>query len=68
MNNNDIVPEMPPAPAYAHVEALRYIDSRGKVRDTMPLIGGLTDRAAGLLADPLAPASDGSATTSCRAT
>jgi hypothetical protein len=59
VNNNDIVPQMPPAPAYTHVEALRYIDSHGNVRDAMPMVGGLLDRAAGLTADPLAPASDG---------
>nr|WP_030611037.1 lipase family protein [Streptomyces achromogenes] len=59
VNNNDIVPQMPPAPPYSHVDALRYIDSHGKVRDTMPVIGGLFDHAAGLTADPLAPAGDG---------
>ncbi|WP_455712335.1 lipase family protein [Streptomyces flaveolus] len=59
VNNNDIVPQMPPAPPYTHVDALRYIDSRGTVRDTMPVVGGLLDHAAGFTADPLAPASDG---------
>ncbi|GAA3167172.1 MULTISPECIES: lipase family protein [Streptomyces] len=59
VNNNDVVAQLPPEPAYSHAESLRYIDSHGKVRDAMPLIGGLTDRAAGMLADPLAPATDG---------
>ncbi|GKQ38461.1 lipase family protein [Streptomyces sp. A012304] len=59
VNNNDVVPQLPPEPAYTHVEALRYIDSHGRVHETMPLIGGLTDRVRGLTADVLAPASDG---------
>ncbi|MBY8840432.1 lipase family protein [Streptomyces sp. SP2-10] len=59
VNNNDVVPQMPPAPPYSHVDALRYIDSHCKVHEAMPLIGGLADHAAGLLADPLAPAGDG---------
>ncbi|GAA0492609.1 lipase family protein [Streptomyces olivaceiscleroticus] len=59
VNNNDIVPQLPPEPLYTHVDALRYIDSRGRVRESMPVVGGLLDRAAGLTADPLAPASDG---------
>ncbi|GGM06152.1 hypothetical protein GCM10010129_57300 [Streptomyces fumigatiscleroticus] len=59
VNNNDIVPQLPPEPPYAHADTLRYIDSHGRVRESMSLIGGLTDHAAGLTADPLAPASDG---------
>ncbi|MGP3971710.1 lipase family protein [Streptomyces sp. 6N223] len=59
VNNNDVVPQLPPEPAYAHVEVLRYIDSGGRIRESMSLLGGLADRAAGLTEDPLAPASDG---------
>lgn len=59
VNNNDIVPHMPPEPAYTHTQLLRYIDSTGKLRDSMPLLGGLADRARGMTADPLAPGSDG---------
>lgn len=59
VNNNDIVPQMPPEPVYTHVSALRYIDSRGRLRESMPLLGSLTDRAGGLSTDPLAPAGDG---------
>ncbi|MBD0424720.1 lipase family protein [Streptomyces sp. TRM S81-3] len=58
VNNNDIVPQLPPPP-YTHVETLRYIDSTGKIRSAMPLLGALTDRARGLTADMLAPGSDG---------
>ncbi|MET9319479.1 lipase family protein [Streptomyces sp. NPDC003038] len=59
VNNNDIVPQLPPEPAYTHVDTLRYIDASGKVRESTTLLGGLADRAKGLTADPFAPASDG---------
>ncbi|MEU5051301.1 lipase family protein [Streptomyces sp. NPDC021096] len=59
VNNNDIVPQMPPEPAFTHVEALRYIDSAGKIRESMSFSAGLVDRAKGLTADAFAPASDG---------
>ncbi|WP_308312599.1 lipase family protein [Streptomyces sp. ISL-11] len=58
VNNNDIVAQLPPEPVYHHVQTLRYIDSGGKVHDSMPLLGGLADRAKGLTADAFAPASD----------
>lgn len=57
VNDNDIVTQLPPA--YHHIDALRYIDSTGTVRDTMPLLSGLADRAKGLTADAFAPTSDG---------
>lgn len=59
VNNNDIVPQLPPEPAYTHVDTLRYIDSTGKLRDSMGLLGGLAERAKGMTADPLAPATAG---------
>lgn len=59
VNNNDIVPQLPPEPVFQHVSALRYIDSKGTIHNTMPVITGLFDRAKGLTADLLAPASDG---------
>ncbi|MFJ5846485.1 lipase family protein [Streptomyces sp. NPDC092903] len=59
VNNNDIVPQMPPEPVFTHADALRYIDARGRLHESMPLLGGLADRARGLTADALAPASDG---------
>ncbi|WP_407288355.1 lipase family protein [Streptomyces sp. BP-8] len=59
VNNNDIVPQLPPEPAFHHVSALRYIDSQGTIHSTMPVISGLFDRAKGLTADAFAPASDG---------
>ncbi|MFI9206049.1 lipase family protein [Streptomyces sp. NPDC053048] len=59
VNNNDIVPQLPPEPAYTHVDTLRYIDSSGKVRESVSLLGGLGDRVKGMTADAFAPASDG---------
>ncbi|WP_153542905.1 lipase family protein [Streptomyces sp. RB17] len=59
VNNNDIVPQLPPEPVFTHVRALRYIDSHGRLHESMPMLSALTDRAAGLTADAFAPASDG---------
>ncbi|WP_443062727.1 lipase family protein [Streptomyces sp. NBC_00390] len=60
VNNNDIVPHLPTEPAFHHhVDTLRYIDSDGRLRESMPLIGGLADRAKGLTGDVFAPAGDG---------
>ncbi|UVS79004.1 lipase family protein [Actinokineospora sp. UTMC 2448] len=59
VNNNDIVPQVPPAPAFQHTEAVHYIDSDGRIRDSLSVFGGLADRAKGLTADAFAPAGDG---------
>ncbi|AXE89209.1 Lipase (class 3) [Streptomyces sp. Go-475] len=59
VNDNDIVPQLPPEPFHTHVSALRCIDSRGRIRESVPLVGGLADRVRGLTADLFAPASDG---------
>ncbi|MCE6996141.1 lipase family protein [Saccharothrix sp. S26] len=59
VNNNDIVAQVPPGPVFRHVAELRYIDSSGKVRDSMPRVSKLLDRAKGLTADLFAPAADG---------
>ncbi|WP_328916740.1 MULTISPECIES: lipase family protein [unclassified Streptomyces] len=55
VNNNDIVPQLPPEPVYTHVSALRYFDANGSLHESMPLIAGLQDRAKGLGADLFAP-------------
>jgi hypothetical protein len=59
VNNNDVVPLLPPEPAFTHVDHLRYFDARGKLHETMPLVAGMADRVAGMTADLFAPASDG---------
>ncbi|MFH9089598.1 lipase family protein [Streptomyces sp. NPDC017673] len=59
VNNNDIVAQLPPEPAYTHVRSLRYFDSKGRLHESMPMLSVLGDRARGATADPFAPASDG---------
>ncbi|MFE4368666.1 lipase family protein [Streptomyces sp. NPDC056835] len=58
VNNNDIVPHLPPEPAYTHVEALRYFDADGGLHKAMPLMARLQDRAKGLRAELFAPETD----------
>ncbi|WP_040876160.1 lipase family protein [Embleya scabrispora] len=59
VNNNDIVPQVPPAPMFHHVDAVRYFDASGRLHDRMPALGTLADKVKGATADPFAPASDG---------
>ncbi|MFJ6215487.1 lipase family protein [Streptomyces sp. NPDC092296] len=59
VNNNDIVPQLPPEPAYTHVDTLRYFDANGKLHETMPLVAGLKDRVTGFRQDMFAPETDG---------
>jgi triacylglycerol lipase len=59
VNNNDIVAQVPPEPVFRHVKDIRYIDSAGKVHDSMPVVSNLFDRAKGMTADPLALTCDG---------
>ncbi|RKS08527.1 lipase (class 3) [Nocardiopsis sp. Huas11] len=62
VNNNDIVPRVPPGPLYAHVAEERYIDADGHLREKAPgLFGGLVDRAKGYADDitSLRPDADG---------
>ncbi|MCX4679353.1 lipase family protein [Streptomyces sp. NBC_01433] len=59
VNNNDIVPQVPPAPLFSHVDQLRYFDALGALRDRMPLVPGIQDRIRGLTADLFAPTTDG---------
>ncbi|MFC7328669.1 lipase family protein [Marinactinospora rubrisoli] len=60
VNNNDVVPQLPPPPVYRHVAKEMYIDSAGKLGDKKPsLIGRATDSLRGHTADLFAPGSDG---------
>ena len=68
VNNNDIVAQLPPEPTFHHVAALRYIDSKGRVHDAMPVISGLFDRAKGYTAEGSHPPPTESATTSLTST
>ncbi|WP_190812532.1 lipase family protein [Saccharopolyspora pogona] len=59
VNNNDIVPKLPPEPVFHHVDQIRYLDSKGKLHEKMTVTSGLADRFKGITADVFAPASDG---------
>lgn len=59
VNNNDIVPQVPPEPVFHHVDDIRYFDNHGRLHETMTFTAGLFDRVQGLTADMFAPASDG---------
>ncbi|MFJ1778795.1 lipase family protein [Streptomyces anulatus] len=59
VNNNDVVPQLPPEPVYTHVDTLHYIDSTGCIRSAMPALATLGDRLKGATADLLAPVGDG---------
>ncbi|MEU3064685.1 lipase family protein [Streptomyces subrutilus] len=58
VNNNDIVPHLPPEPVYTHVDTSRYFDADGRLHDTMPLAARLQDRVKGVRADLFAPETD----------
>jgi hypothetical protein len=58
VNNNDIVPQLPPEPLYTHVNALRYFDADGKLHNTLPLFARLHDVAKGFATDLFAPETD----------
>ncbi|MFC5723975.1 lipase family protein [Streptomyces gamaensis] len=51
VNNNDIVPHLPPEPEFAHVDSPRYLDSRGRLHESMSLWSRLADHLRGLRAD-----------------
>lgn len=59
VNNSDIVPQVPPAPLFQHVGAVRYFDATGRMRDRLPLTTSVLDKARGHTADPFAPGHDG---------
>ncbi|WP_181794564.1 lipase family protein [Streptomyces sp. WELS2] len=59
VDNNDIVPQLPPEPVYTHVRALRSFDPKGRPHESVPMLSALGDRARGLIADLFAPVSDG---------
>lgn len=59
VNNNDVVPTVPPEPLYRHVQSVRHLDADGRVHEDTTFLDTLGDRFEGFTADPLAPASDG---------
>jgi triacylglycerol lipase len=59
VNNNDIVPQVPPEPVFHHIRTLHHIDADGTLRDSAPLLGGLTSGVRAVTKDSFAPTSDG---------
>ncbi|MFJ6737997.1 lipase family protein [Streptomyces sp. NPDC091279] len=58
VNNNDIVPHLPPEPVYTHVNAARYFDADGRLHESMPLLARVKDGVKGVAADLFAPETD----------
>jgi len=59
VNNNDIVAQVPPEPAFHHVNAMMYFDANGKLHEKMTFASKLTDSFKGFTSDPFAPGTDG---------
>lgn len=59
VNNNDIVAQVPPEPAFRHVAALRYIDARRQIHERLPVVTGLANRAGGLTAAAFSGSGEG---------
>ncbi|WP_354644007.1 lipase family protein [Kitasatospora camelliae] len=57
VNNEDVVPRMPPGQVYTHVETLRRFDADGRLHEGAPPVGGVPDQ--GVQPDPFAPGTDG---------
>ncbi|NGO71024.1 lipase family protein [Streptomyces boncukensis] len=58
VNNNDVVPQLPPEPLYHHVKALRYFDADGNLHESMSTAGNLADHARGFAQNAFAPGTD----------
>ena len=59
VNNNDVVPQVPPEPVFHHVKTTMYFDSDGKLHESMSFASKLTDKFKGFTSDPFAPGTDG---------
>lgn len=60
VNNNDIVPQLPPQPVYQHVNDIRYFDTDGTLHERhTSAAGGLTDKIGGFTSDAWTPTNDG---------
>ncbi|APU13396.1 MULTISPECIES: lipase family protein [Actinoalloteichus] len=58
VNNNDIVPQLPPEPVFRHVKAARYFDRTGALHEQLSLWGGIADKVGGHTDELLLPGSD----------
>ncbi|MER7765546.1 lipase family protein [Kitasatospora sp. NPDC096140] len=59
VNNNDIVPQLPPEPAFTHVPELRRFDAAGRIQEDTGLVAALAGRAKGLGEAAFAPTGEG---------
>ncbi|MFE4592776.1 lipase family protein [Streptomyces laurentii] len=59
VHGNDIVPQLPPEPAFTHVKTLHHIDDDGRVRENTGFVTGLTERAKGLGEAAFSPNGEG---------
>ncbi|MFI8460722.1 hypothetical protein [Kitasatospora sp. NPDC085464] len=59
VNNNDIVPQLPPEPAFTHVPELRRFDAAGPIQEDTGLVAALAGRAKGLGEASFAPPGEG---------
>ncbi|MCI2417953.1 lipase family protein [Saccharopolyspora sp. K220] len=59
VNNNDIVPQLPPEPVFHHVHDVRYFDNSGAMHEKVSVVSGLADKFTGFTSDVFAPAADG---------
>lgn len=60
VNNNDIVPQVPAEPVFAHVKELRQIGPDGRIREAAPsVVAGLPGRADGIAGAAFNPAGEG---------
>ncbi|MFD5461869.1 lipase family protein [Kitasatospora sp. NPDC127059] len=60
VNNNDVVAQLPPEPAFTHIEALHFIDSSGTVQQgSGGLLSGVVNRAKVLGSAAFEPTGEG---------
>ncbi|WP_269134483.1 lipase family protein [Spiractinospora alimapuensis] len=58
VNNNDVVPRVPPEPVYRHVAVEKYIDADGNLEEQATLFGRVGDSLKGHTADVFSPGTD----------
>ncbi|MFD9903244.1 lipase family protein [Streptomyces sp. NPDC059063] len=58
VNDNDVVPHLPPEPAYHHTEVVRFIAADGGIHDKVVRLGGLAGQAKGFVTDKLKDLTD----------
>ncbi|MFD4911498.1 lipase family protein, partial [Kitasatospora purpeofusca] len=59
VNNNDVVPQLPPEPAFTHTGTLRHIDAAGRIHESTGLLPSLANRTKGLTTAAFTPTGEG---------